>query len=115
MTAPLTGAAGAPDVAASPMPAAVNPAMKIVRIAVPPFVFPSTLDRQSSMDRLNDVEVVGIHLVSHGSVRETPIQTESYRRLRLFNVRIIYLSFIYLSLSVLFRAMHVIFGADTPP
>ena len=37
MTAPLTGAADAPDVPASPMPAAVRPTTKIVRIMRAPF------------------------------------------------------------------------------
>jgi hypothetical protein len=37
MTAPLTGAANAADVQASPMPATVIPTIKIVRIAVASF------------------------------------------------------------------------------
>ena len=38
MTAPLTGAADAPDVPASPMPATAKPAIKIVRIMISPLL-----------------------------------------------------------------------------
>jgi len=36
MTAPLTGAADAPDVPASPMPAAAKPTIKVIRIVISP-------------------------------------------------------------------------------
>jgi hypothetical protein len=48
MTAPLTGTADTPDVPASPMPVAIKPANKIVRIAMSPSIVTVTCVRPQS-------------------------------------------------------------------
>jgi len=74
MAAPLTGAANAPDVAASPMPAAAIPAIKIVRIAIPPSIMVSAAATAPGSRHWGSWREPGRARLSENPARRVPIR-----------------------------------------